>query len=467
MKKKVLALFLAMTMVLSMTACSSSDTSVTEESAATEEAVEEVAEEEVAEEVVEEATESASEETMTISLLCHQFETNIGVEAYTTAFFACLEEWEAAHPGVDVVVESMDQTSYQTKINALGASDDMPDVFLLKGSWTKTFVENGWVVDLTDELEADGWKDNFLEGTFDAGIYEGSIYGAPLESMSTGVVFYNTEMWSSIGYDTFPETWDELLDAVDKFNAEGITPFVMGNQANWPAESCWLSTLGDRYTGAAWTQSILDGTGASFTDDSFVAALTTFQELAEVGGFNADINSLDDSEQNTVYFNEGAAAIVNGTWFISTVTNTAPDNVLENTALAILPSVEGGADVQNTVSGGPAWFMSMSNSVTDEKHDLVVDLIKYLTGEEQASIAASYGGITSWANPDYDQDSASDLFNEYYAMMENVETVQIYDASMDASVIETMNVGLQSLLIGAITPEELAEEIQLEYELSQ
>ena len=38
---------------------------------------------------------------------------------------------------------------------------------------------------------------------------------------------------------------------------------------------------------------------------------------------------------------------------------------------------------------------------------------------------------------------------------------------MDASVIETMNVGLQSLLIGEKTPEELAEEIQTEQELAQ
>lgn len=38
---------------------------------------------------------------------------------------------------------------------------------------------------------------------------------------------------------------------------------------------------------------------------------------------------------------------------------------------------------------------------------------------------------------------------------------------MHASVIETMNVGLQSLLIGEKAPEELADEIQMEQELAQ
>ncbi len=55
----------------------------------------------------------------------------------------------------------------------------------------------------------------------------------------------------------------------------------MGNKPNWPAESCWLSTLGDRFTGPDWTQSILEGSGAKFTDEAFVKALTAFQELAQ------------------------------------------------------------------------------------------------------------------------------------------------------------------------------------------
>lgn len=242
----------------------------------------------------------------------------------------------------------------------------------------------------------------------------------------------------------------------------------MGNKPNWPAESCWLSTLGDRFTGPEWTQSILDGSGAKFTDEPFVKALTAFQELAQRGAFNEDINSIDDTEQNTVYFNKKAAAIVNGTWFIPTIDNSAPEDVKAATKLAILPSVEGGAEDQKTVSGGPAWFMALSSKVTDPaKRELAMDLLKALTDERQANVTASMGGVTAWANPEYDTAKVPALFNEYNDMIKDITAVQIYDACMDASVIETMNVGLQSLLIGEKAPEELAEEIQMEQELAQ
>lgn len=408
-------------------------------------------------------------EKVTISIMCDSERSDIGIGGLATGFYAALDEWAEAHPEVEISLESMNQTDYQTKINSLGAANDMPDIFLLKGSWTKNFVENGWVRDITDVLDADTeWKEGYIAGGFDSATYDGRIYGVPRENLATGLVFYNSDLWAEIGYEEFPATWAELLDAVEKFKEAGIVPFVMGNKANWPAESNWLSTLGDRFTGAEWTNSIINGDGAAFTDEEFVAALTCFQELAEAGAFNEDINSLDDSEQNTVYFNKTAATIVNGTWFFATVDSSAPDDVKAATKLALLPSVEGGKGDANTVSGGPAWFYSVSNNEMDDaKTELVMDLLKYITDEHQADVSASMGIITAWANPTYDASNVPQLFNDYNELMKTTTVVPIYDATMDAAVIETMNTGLQSLLIGEITPEELAENIQFEYEMLQ
>lgn len=406
-------------------------------------------------------------EKVEISILTDVSRSVVGESGYGTGFYTALDEWQEEHPDVTINIEEMDQTSYQTKINALGSSDDMPDVFMLKGSWTKNFVNNGWVQDITDDLDADPeWRDAYIEGAYDNATQDGRIYGVPRESLSTGLIFYNSDMWSEIGYDEFPKTWDELLDAVDKFKEEGVTAFVMGNKPNWPAESCWLSTLGDRFTGTDWTRSILNGDGAQFTDEQFVKALTCFQELADKGAFNVDINSIDDQEQQTVYFNKKAAAIANGTWFIPTVDTAAPDDVKAATKLAVLPAVDGGSDDQNTVSGGCVWFTSLSNKVEEgTKRDLCVDLLKALTGKRVADITASYGGVTPWADPEYDKDSVPELYTEYLELMKDVVNVPVYDACMDSGVIETMNQGLQSLLIDEITPDELASDIQMEQEM--
>lgn len=456
MKKRLLAIMMAATMCTAVAGCGNNNVSVVDDG----EDVTEGAGAPVAE------TEVSEDGKVTISILTDVSRSVVGESGYATGFYTALDEWQEAHPEVEISIEEMDQTSYQTKITALGSADDMPDIFMLKGSWTKNFVNNGWVQDLTADLDADPeWRDAYIEGAYDNATYDGKIYGVPRESLSTGLIFYNSEMWAEIGYEEFPKTWDELLDAVDKFQEKGVTAFVMGNKPNWPAESCWLSTLGDRFTGVEWTNSILNNDGAKFTDDEFVAALAAFQELANRGAFNEDVNSIDDQEQEGVYYNKKAAAIANGTWFIPAVDNAAPEDVKAATKLAILPPVNGGTDRQNTVSGGCVWFTSMSNSVQDAaKRELCVDLLKALTGKTVGDITASYGGVTPWKAPEYDEASLPKLYTEYLELMENVVNVPVYDSCMDSGVIETMNQGLQLLLIGEKTPEELANEIQLEQE---
>lgn len=415
------------------------------------------------------ATSVNTAEPVSISILGHQTRDQIGKAGFCTGFFSALDAYTTANPQVTVTYQGLDQTNYQTKINALAAASDMPDLFMLKGSWTKNFVDNGWVSDITNDLNADtAWKDGYIKGGFDNATVDSKIYGVPQESMTTSLIFYNADLWSSIGYDKFPATWTELKDAVAKFKAKGITTFVMGNKANWPAESDWLSTLGDRATGTAWTNSILANSGAKFTDPDFINGLKTFQDLAVSGAFNADINSLDDSEQNTVYFNKKAAAICTGTWFIPMVDSSAPADVKSATHLAILPALEGGKGDANAASGGPAWFLSLSNKVTAdnaEKYKSAVALLKTLTDNDQADITASLGGVTAWANPTYDKAKASPLFNEYNDLIKNVMATPIYDASMDNAVIQTMNVGLQELLISKTTPEKLADQIQKQQDI--
>lgn len=464
--KKLLAIGLTMALLGTMTACGSKPTEGTGDAAGSTDSTNTTVAENENEAP---APEAESGDAMEINLLVHVLRSTVDEAGFARGYYNALDTWQAAHPEVKVNVEEVEQGSYQTKLSALAASEDLPDLYMLKGSWATNYINNGWATEVTEELEVDPeWKNGYINGAFNAVTKDGKIYAVPQESSYTSVVYWNADMWAEIGYDSFPETWDELLDAVDKFNEKGITAFVMGNKPNWPAESCWLSTLGDRFTGPEWTSSIVEGTGAKFTDPQFVDALTAFQDLANRGAFNADINSIDDTEQNSVYFNKKAAALVSGSWFINICDANAPEDVKNATKLAILPSVDGGPGNQKTISGGPAWFMAMGNKVTDpQKRALVMDLMKTLTDGTQADVTASTGSVTAWANPQYDASQVAPLFTEFNEMMKDVTPVQIYDACMESSVIETMNVGLQSLLIGEKTPQELAEEIQLEQDLLQ
>ena len=104
---------------------------------------------------------------------------------------------------------------YYTKLNALVASNETPDCFIVSpGPNLDTYVEPGVTADLTDYLKADGWMDTFNggEGAFSQQTYDGKIYAVPL-NIAAACVFYNTEMFEKAGITTMPTDWNGMLDA--------------------------------------------------------------------------------------------------------------------------------------------------------------------------------------------------------------------------------------------------------------
>lgn len=80
------------------------------------------------------------------------------------------------------------------------------DVFLMDVIWPPEFAAAGWALSL-DDLFTD--KEEFLEGTILANIYEGRIYGVPL-FIDSGVLYYRKDLLEKYGYSP-PRTWEEMV----------------------------------------------------------------------------------------------------------------------------------------------------------------------------------------------------------------------------------------------------------------
>lgn len=391
------------------------------------------------------------------------------MRALGSGIFPAIDKYLAENPDIKLAEESYpDQTAYQQKVYTLAAAGNLPDVYRVKGSWMTEFVQNGWATDLTAVLDADPeWKGMFKEGSFRPFTRDGKIYSIPDESMVTSVVYWNKDLWKQAGYDEFPTKWDDMKAAAAKFQEMGIPMFVMGNKPNWPAESCWFSTIGHRMTGVEWTNSIIAKDGnAKFTDAPFVEALRRFQDLALTpGAFNADINSLAEDQAREVWFAGKAATIVEGTWFIATIQNTKP-SFMDNIGITVLPTFDDAVGNINEVSGGPAWSWTLSPNAfaSEERYQAALGLLKAMTSAEVHKVATESGCIMS-GNVDYDENALGPIMKGFLSMFADKTTVPIYDAFFEGSVIETMNTGIQELLIGTKTPEELAEDIQREQEM--
>jgi raffinose/stachyose/melibiose transport system substrate-binding protein len=404
------------------------------------------------------AADSSAGEKITLEVMhFHTLET-VENSSEAKGYHAMKDKFIKEYPDISINETIFQQVDYHTKIMALAAADEMPDIYFTKGSWVQNFYDNNLMADLTPYIDQSIYRD----GIFIPFSRGGKIYASPIQFTLTSLVYYNEELWKSIGYDHFPATWEELVAADKLFKAKGITTIAHGNRDKWPYESCILSTLGDRFTGTDWTQSIiLNDKKAKFTDPEFITVLRYSQEMASM--FNKDFNAINNEQADVLYGTGKAASTVEGAWTIAFLLQNADADVLANTRFAILPSVPGQKGAPNAASGGAGWAQSASAKLSGTKLTAAVDFVKATTGVEFSQFIMDDSGLLGQNEvPVKNKEALPGISQLYLDYVGSVSLVPIYDIQMDGAVIDVMNSKLQELLGGTASPEEVAAAIQAE-----
>jgi multiple sugar transport system substrate-binding protein/raffinose/stachyose/melibiose transport system substrate-binding protein len=388
-------------------------------------------------------------------------------------FRTVLAAWDEAHPDITLTQNVLANAEYKTQIATLAAADDLPDVFLLQGMNTIDWASQGLVYDLTDAIKASPYYDDYNTAYFAPFTVDDSIYGYPaLTGGTCTVVIYDKEMWAEAGYDTFPSTWEEVEEASEYFNEQGITTIAFGNGGKWQANSDFLSTLGNRYTGPDWFMSIVSKSGAAFTDDAFVSALTEMQRLfTETDIFNEDYNAVTNEDAREYYISGDAAAFIGGNWdesYIATALQEADEEKFANIGFAVLPQPADATEAPNSQNIGLGYAVAINAKLADDPDKLAaaIDLAQEITGPAFSSyVAENYalGGLTKAGEVDlssFDQ-ITQDFYNWSYV---DTDTCEIYDSYVTNAVWDVLNTDLQTMMNGEMTPEEVAANAQAAYE---
>ena len=392
-------------------------------------------------------------------------------DARIDAWYAMQEEMTKAYPKATIEFEYIPHDAYQDKAQILAAANELPDLFEVKGSWTNNFVTNNRLLSLDDIMSADtAWSGAFKDGVLKNFTVDGSVYAIGLEGGGpTHVVYYNTEILKEAGYSEFPEDFDEFKTMIGAIAAKGYTPISLGNKSNWVAESCYLSTIGNRMTGAEWTDSITARSGASFTNPKFIESLKVLVDLAEVGAFNSDMNSVEYTQQRTAYYNGKAAMFIEGGWAVNHVIENSLPEVLAATDITDFPEIQGQTGSDNLNTGGTCgWGIGVNAAVAQniEKKDMCTAVLKLFSNMDNAVKLSETGRIPSMKVTDFNRSGLQDLNIKYLDYVNRFKPAPTYDLVWDPAVIETLNSGLQMLLIGKVSPEVLAVNVQKEYERS-
>lgn len=388
-------------------------------------------------------------------------------------FRTVLAAWDEAHPDITLNQNVLANAEYKTQIATLAAAGDLPDVFLLQGMNTKDWAKQGLVYDLTDAIKASPYYNDYVQNYFTPFKDGDSIYGYPVLTGGTcTVVIYDKAMWKDAGYDTFPSTWEDVEKAAEYFNEQGITTVAFGNGGKWQANSDFLSTLGNRYTGPDWFLSLINKGGAAFTDEAFVKALTEMQHLfTETSIFNEDFNAVTNEDAREYYISGDAAAFIGGNWDESYIWATLKDSDKEkwnNMGFAVLPQPADATEAPTSQNIGLGYAVAISSKVAEDPDKLAaaIDLAQEVTGPAFASyVAENYalGGLTKVGDVDlssFDQ-ITQDFYNYSYV---DTEPCEIYDSYITNAVWDVLNTDLQTMMNGEISPEDVAANAQKAYE---
>ncbi len=388
-------------------------------------------------------------------------------------FRTVLAQWDEAHPDITLTQNVLANAEYKTQIATLAAANDLPDVFLLQGMNSIDWASQGLVYDLTADIESSPYAADYNQAYFAPFTVDGKIYGYPaLTGGTCTVVIYDKAMWKEAGFDAFPSTWEDVEKAAEYFNGQGIIPVAFGNGGKWQANSDFLSTLGNRYTGPDWFMSLVAKGGAAFTDEEFVKALAETQRLfTETEIFNEDFNAVTNEDAREYYISGDAAAFIGGNWdesYIWAALQADNEEKFNNMGFAVLPQPADATQAPNSQNIGLGYAVAINAKVAEDPDKLAaaIDLAEYITGPAFASyVAENYalGGLTKVADVDlsgFDQ-ITQDFYNWSYV---DTETCEIYDSYITNAVWDVLNTDLQTLMNGDITPEEVAANAQAAYE---
>lgn len=192
MKKRIMSLFLAGAMAVTMlTGCggNSSDTGDT-----------------------------SGGEQVTIRWLQNQVE-------YTDQVKNMAKAYEDEHPNVKIEVEVIGDDYYDV-LKTKAASGDMPDVFMTAG-YNEISTYKEYITDLSDQPFAE----NIVDAAKECVSMDGKIMGLPVQMSANGIV-YNKQIFEKYNLE-IPTTVSELENVCKVLEQNGVTPFANQFKDDW------------------------------------------------------------------------------------------------------------------------------------------------------------------------------------------------------------------------------------------
>jgi ABC-type glycerol-3-phosphate transport system substrate-binding protein len=349
---------------------------------------------------------------------------------------------------------------YSQKIVAAAQARILPDIFgiLDKKSVIAEFIKSGFVADLTADFTAEegAWEQSFFPkalavNRFEEGNIHGvqaGIYGVPIDVTNIQML-YNKNLLKKAGITRPPATFDEFLAAAAALKRVGIAGLVSGWGELWMIE-CFASNYAFNIMGEQKVMATFRGE-IPYTDPDWIKVFQVFESLrahkALIEGGVTKANKYAEQD----FALERAAFAFNGSWCVNVYYDMNPD--LDYGVMLPPPVVT--QQPMRIWGGAGSSFMVNERSRNKDK---AVAFLKWFTAKEQQAflsqetrnLPANRLAITSIPK----------VLSEFAGAMDFTTHPTVWPLNEDALVLEAFDKGIQSIIIGEKSVEQVAQEVQ-------
>jgi len=220
------------------------------------------------------------------------------------------EDLESKDTGwVDMAVAGGGGDAAMTTLRARVTAGDPPTAAQMLGMALQEWADEGFLANLNDVAEAEGWDDVVPPAVQAFGKYEGNWVAAPVNMHRPHWVWANAEIFEELDLE-MPTTWDEFFAAADAIEASGRTAVAQGGQA-WQEATIWeaivLSISPDLYKAA-----IIDADPEALKSDGIVESFEIYRKV--LGYADSSYAGRDWNLATAMVINGEAGMQIMGDW---------------------------------------------------------------------------------------------------------------------------------------------------------
>lgn len=348
---------------------------------------------------------------------------------------------------------------YSQKVRAAAQGVNLPDIFGILGEKMDfaSFIKAGHVLNLYNYMAADNfkWRDRFYAkalavNEFPSGNTYGvppGYYAVPIDVMTIQML-YNKELLKKLNSEP-PKNLQELIDIGKKIKAAKMQGLVSG-WGEIALIDCFANNYAFNIMGKDKVLATIKGK-VPYTDPDWIRVFSLFKEMQENGVFANGLVTMINKNAEQLFANGRAVFAFNGSWCVNVYKGMNPDLSYG----VMLPPKASDKYPMSIWGGAGSSFMVNARAKNKEE---AVKFLEWLTDKEQQTYLSE---ATNNLPANKESVSAlSEMMAQFAQGIDSSTHPNVWGVSEFTPVLEAFDKGIQSIIIGEKTPEQVASDVQ-------